>query len=269
MGVDHYENFPVASVLLPKRLRAPVVALYRFCREADDIADEGDDAPEVRQAALDARRHDLDRIERGENPLLPHYEGVARLILEHRLPVQPFRDLLDAFRQDTHQTRYTDFGELMNYCRRSANPVGRLVLTLAGAATPRNLALSDGICSSLQLINFLQDVAVDWRKGRVYLPQDELARFGITEASIAAGDAGAAWGRMMRFQVERTRRLLQAGAPLARQVGGRLGMELRMVVIGGDRILEKILKADGDVFRRRPVLETGDWPLMAWRALTR
>ena len=157
----------------------------------------------------------------------------------------------------------------MNYCRRSANPVGRLVLTLAGAATPRNLALSDGICSSLQLINFLQDVAVDWRKGRVYLPQDELARFGLTEASIAAGDAGAAWGRMMRFQVERTRRLLQAGAPLARQVGGRLGMELRMVVMGGDRILEKILKADGDVFRRRPVLETGDWPLMAWRALTR
>lgn len=269
MGVGHYENFPVASVLLPARLRAPVVALYRFCREADDIADEGDDTPAARQAALDARRDDLDRIESGQPPLLPHYTAVAHLIREHRLPVQPFRDLLDAFRQDTHKTRYADFGELMDYCRRSANPVGRLVLALFGADTRSNLALSDGICSGLQIINFLQDVAVDWRKGRVYLPQDELERFGLSEAHIAAGDAGAAWSRLMRFQVERARRILQAGAPLAREVGGRLGLELRMVAMGGERILEKILRANGDVFRQRPVLVKSDWPLMAWRALTR
>jgi squalene synthase HpnC len=269
MGVGHYENFPVASIILPARLRAPVVDLYRFCREADDIADEGDDPPEVRQAALDARRADLDRIERGEAPSLPHYSRVAHLIHDHDLPVQPFRDLLSAFRQDTHKTRYADFGELMDYCRRSANPVGRLVLNLHGSATPRNLALSDGICASLQLINFLQDVAVDWAKGRVYLPQDELARFGVTEAAIAAGETGPRWSRLMRFQVDRTRRILQAGAPLARAVGGRLGMELRLVVMGGDRILEKILQADCDVFRHRPVLAKLDWPLLAWRALSR
>jgi squalene synthase HpnC len=269
MGVGHYENFPVASVILPARLRAPVVDLYRFCREADDIADEGNDPPDVRQAALDARRDDLDRIERGEAPRLPHYVPVSHLIKDHGLPVQPFRDLLSAFRQDTHKTRYADFGELMDYCRRSANPVGRLVLTLHGSATPRNLALSDGICSSLQIINFLQDVAVDWAKGRVYLPQDELVRFGVTESAIASGQAGAGWSRLMRFQVDRARRILRGGAPLARTLGGRLGMELRLVVMGGDRILEKIVQADGDVFRHRPVLGRLDWPLMAWRALTR
>lgn len=269
MGVGHYENFPVASILLPARLRAPVVDLYRFCREADDIADEGTASPQARQQALDARREDLDRIERGDPPLLPHYAPVAALIREHDLPVQPFRDLLSAFRQDTHKLRYADFGELMDYCRRSANPVGRLVLQLHGSASPRRFALSDGICSSLQLINFLQDVAQDWAKGRVYLPEDELARFGVTEASIEAGDAGPAWVRLMRFQVERAHRLMQAGAPLTRSVGGRLGMELRMVVMGGERILEKILLADCDVFRRRPVLGRTDWPLLAWRALTR
>ncbi len=269
MGVGHYENFPVASVLLPARLRTPVVALYRFCREADDIADEGDAPAEERQAALDARRDDLYRIERGEGPLLPHYGAVAQLIREHRLPVRHFHDLLCAFRQDTLKVRYADFGELMDYCQRSANPIGRLMLALHGAATSRNVMLSDAICSSLQIINFLQDVAVDWHKGRVYLPQEDLARFGITEAHIAAADSGSAWRNLMRFQVERARSLLRAGAPLAREVGGRLGLELRLVVEGGERILEKILLVEGDVFRRRPVLVKRDWLLMAWRALTR
>ena len=269
MGVSHYENFPVASVILPARLRAPVVALYRFCREADDIADEGDAAPEARQAALDARRDDLDRIERGEAPQLAHYAAVASLVRDHGLPVQPFRDLLSAFRQDTLKTRYANFDELMDYCRRSANPVGRLVLHLHGSAAPRNVALSDHICSSLQLVNFLQDVAMDWHKGRVYLPRDELARFEVTEADIGAAAAGPAWNRLMRFQADRARNLLLAGAPLAHAVGGRLGLELRLVVRGAERILEKILAADGDVFRHRPVLGALDWPLMAWRALAR
>jgi squalene synthase HpnC len=269
MGVGHYENFPVASLILPARFREPVTVLYRFAREADDLADEGDAAPQTRLAALLARQAELDRIERGDPPLTPLFRDLAFTIARHRLPLQPFRDLLGAFMQDVVKTRYADFGELMDYCRRSANPVGRLMLHLFGVTDGRSVAQSDGICSSLQLINFLQDVSIDCAKGRIYLPQDELARFGVSEADIAQGRTDAPWRALMTFQIDRARRILQGGAPLARTLRGRIGLELRMVVMGGDRILEKLAAVQGDVFRHRPVLGTVDWPLLLLRALTR
>jgi squalene synthase HpnC len=269
MGVGHYENFPVASIILPAPFRQPVAALYRFAREADDLADEGDAPPAVRLAALRQQEAELDRIGRGEIPLTPQFRALASVIARHRLPLQPFRDLLSAFSQDVVKTRYADFGELMDYCRRSANPVGRLMLQLFGVTDTRSLARSDGICSSLQLINFLQDVAIDYAKGRIYLPQDELARFGVTETDIGEAAANARWRALMAFQIDRARRMLQAGAPLARELRGRIGLELRLVVMGGDRILEKLQAVHGDVFRHRPVLKARDWPLLLWRAVTR
>jgi squalene synthase HpnC len=268
-SVEHYENFPVASLVLPARLRAPVTMIYRFAREADDIADEGDAAPEARIAALDERLAELRRIESGQSPRSALYVALAQTIRTHQLPLTPFRELLDAFRQDVTKTRYADFGEVMHYCRRSANPVGRLLLHLFGRTDTRSLALSDGICSALQLVNFLQDVAGDHARGRIYLPLEDLARFRVDEAMIARGEPGPRWQALMRFQIERARRILQAGAPLGRLLEGRVGLELRLIVMGGARILEKIEAVDGDVFHRRPVLRPLDAPLLLWRALTR
>jgi phytoene synthase len=266
MSVDHYENFPVASWLLPRRLRPAVTAIYWFARTADDFADEGAAPASARLARLDAYRADLARIAEGRPPESPVLARLAPVVRTHALPLAPFRDLLDAFSQDCVKPRYASFDEVLDYCRRSANPVGRLMLHLFGAADPERLRRSDEICTGLQLANFWQDVAVDWAKGRMYLPQDELARFGVTEAQVAAGRADDAWRRLMAFQVARTRAALEAGAPLARTLPGRIGWELRLVVQGGLRILERIDRAGGDVFRRRPVLRAPDWPLMFWRA---
>jgi squalene synthase HpnC len=194
---------------------------------------------------------------------------LAEIIRDHGLPLKLFHDLLDAFAQDVSKKRYADFGELMDYCRRSANPVGRLLLHLFGAATPRNLALSDGICSSLQLINFLQDVAIDYRKGRIYIPQEDLARYRVGEEQIGRGDSGGMWRPLMLAQVERARKMLQGGAPLGLVLPGRIGLEIRMIVLGGERILKKIHASGGDVFRHRPVLDARDWAYMLWRAVLR
>ena len=267
MPVDHYENFPVASWLLPKRLRRPVEAVYRFARCADDIADEGDAQPAERLAHLAAYHIELDRIENGETPTDPVFGPLADVIRTHAIPLAPFRDLLSAFAQDVEKTRYAHFGEVMDYCRRSANPVGRLMLHLYGDHDPRHLAYSDAICSSLQLINFLQDIAVDFKKDRIYLPQDELAAHHVGETQIAQGDARGMWHTMMLKQIERTRKLMQAGAPLGRQLKGRIGLELRVTILGGETILRKLHADPGCVFHNRPVLTKKDWIIMLGRAL--
>lgn len=263
----HYENFPVASILLPARMRRAVRAIYRFARSADDIADEGDLTPTQRLAGLQAMRDGLDDISRGLTPGDPLLLELAEAIRQHRLPVQPFHDLLDAFSQDVTKQRYAHFGELMSYCRKSANPVGRLMLSLFGDTDQRHQAWSDGICSALQLINFLQDVAVDYRKGRIYLPQDEMERFGISERQIAEGRVDALWQQFMKFQIDRARRMLAAGAPLGRALPGRLGLEIRMIILGGERILYRLHETQGDVFHHRPVLRLADWLYMLRRAL--
>lgn len=265
--VSHYENFPVASFALPGRLRAPVKALYAFARTADDFADEGEHLPEWRLARLAEYHAHLHALERGEEVDHPVFQALAPHIRAHHLPYPLFHDLLSAFEQDCTKTRYADFGEVMGYCRRSANPIGRLLLALYGDDDPRHVAMSDGICSALQLINFLQDIAVDWQKGRVYLPQDEMARFGISERQIAEGRVDALWQQFMKTQIERARKMLQAGAPLGRALPGRIGLEMRLIVLGGARILEKLHASRGDVFRQRPTLTAGDWPTMIWKAL--
>jgi len=266
MSVGHYENFPVASVLLPAPLRHPVSVIYRFARSADDFADEGDAPDALRLAQLDDYRRELRQLEAGSRSNTPLFAELGQIANQYRLPLRLFYDLLDAFAQDVVKHRYADFAELMAYCQRSANPVGRLLLHLFGAATERNLVFSDAICSSLQLINFWQDVEIDWRKDRVYLPQDEMQRYGVSERQIAAGDTSGQWKALMRFQVERARALIKSGAPLGRALPGRIGLEVRSIVEGGLRILEKIDKVEGDVYHRRPVLNAFDWPLVLLRA---
>lgn len=267
-SVEHYENFPVASFVLPARLRAPIAVIYAFAREADDIADEGDAPPDVRLADLAERSVELDRIERGEPPRTALYAALAGVVRDFRIPLVPFRDLLDAFRQDVTKTRYASFDEVLDYCRRSANPVGRLLMHLFGDATERHLAMSDAICTSLQLINFLQDVAIDHRRGRVYLPRDSLARFGVTESQIGDARVDAAWRALMAFEIGRTRDLLVAGAPLGHAMRGRIGLELRLIAASGGRILDRIEAVGGDVFRHRPTLGARDALPILWRTFT-
>lgn len=265
--VDHYENFPVASLLLPRRLREPVRHIYTFARQADDIADEGDAPPDHRLGELAALRGDLARIAAQERPASPVMQTLAGTICRHGLPLQPFYDLLDAFAQDVLKQRYAHFGEVMAYCRRSAAPIGRLLLALYGENDRRALAESDAICAALQLINFLQDIAQDYARGRIYLPQDEMEKFGVTESQIAQGDTGGTWWPFMRYQIERARKLLKAGAPLGRRLRGRAGLELRLVILSGETILRKIHAVQGDVFHQRPTLTAADWPRMLWRAV--
>jgi squalene synthase HpnC len=267
LPIGHYENFPVASVLVPRHLRGSVVAIYRFARAADDLADEGNAPAAERIGALDAFERELDAIERGDTPDRAPFRDLALSIRAHALPVAPLRDLLSAFRQDVTVTRYARFGDVLDYCRRSANPVGRLLLALYRAETPANLVASDAICTGLQLTNFWQDIAIDWRKDRVYLPQEDLAQFGVDESQIAGARADVRWRALVAFEVARARSLLDAGRPLVRALPWRLGLELSAVVAGGRRILDRIDAVDGDVFARRPVLAASDWLAVAYRAL--
>ena len=262
MAVSHYENFPVASLLLPARLREPVEIIYRFARSADDFADEGSDPPQARLQKLNDYRAQLGA------PSTPLFRDLEKIIREHGLPIQLFADLLDAFSQDVTQKRYEDFPQLLDYCRRSANPVGRLLLHLFKRTSDLELKQSDAICSALQLINHWQDVELDYTKdNRVYLPQDEMARFGVTERHLREKTCDAAWRALMKFQVERARELMLSGRGLGKALPGRIGLEIRATVQGGLRILEKIERAGYDVFRRRPTLGALDWPVVLLKAV--
>ncbi len=267
MSADHYENFPVASLLVPARLRAAVGVIYRFARSADDFADEGDATPAERLASLDAYRAELDRVASEKPPETALFAGVAGIVRDHKLPLTPFYDLLSAFSQDVVKARYASFEELLGYCSRSANPVGRLMLHLFGAADAPNLVRSDAICSALQLINFWQDVAIDWKKDRVYLPLDEMAHFRVTEAHIEQGQNDAAWRELITFQMDRSRSMMLSGAPLGRALEGRFGLEIRVTIKGGLAILDKLEAANCDMFRHRPILRWHDWPFLFLRAL--
>ena len=267
MSAAHYENFPVASFLLPHATREAVVAIYRFAREADDIADEGDATPADRVAELDRFERALDAIAAGQRPTEAPFASLADAIARHSLPVPLFRDLLSAFRQDVTTHRYPTFAALLDYCRRSANPIGRLLLHLYRRNAPANVACSDAICSALQLVNFWQDIGGDWDKGRIYLPQEDLARFGVAEAQIAEGRCDERWRALLAFETARARALLDSGRPLVRALPWRAGLELSGVLAGGARILDRIDACRGDVFRHRPQLRRIDWTYVAWRAL--
>ena len=261
MPVDHYENFPVASWLLPAAVRRPIEAIYGFARGADDVADEGVAADAERLAGLQRYVRALDAIDAGGEPETD-FARIAQASREFSLPTRLLRDLIDAFSQDVVKKRYATYAELMDYSRRSADPVGRLVLHVfehAGEGRGYSREQSDAICSALQQINFWQDVEGDWRKGRVYIPQEDLARFGVAEEAIAAQRTDDRWRALMQFECARSRELLERGTPLAESLPGRFGLEIRATMAGGRRILDKIAAAQGDVFRKRPVLTKLDW----------
>ncbi len=276
----HYENFPVASWLCPPHLRPPIAAIYAFARTADDIADEGDAAPQQRLDDLRAFRADLAAAARGAAPSRrwPEVFGpLGQALRDFALPEPLLAALLSAFMQDIEKTRdgngYADRAELLDYCSRSANPVGRLLLHLYGVHDERALRQSDAICSALQLINFWQDLSVDLPRGRHYLPRDEADALGLVAGSFAAfrplGPAPAPPQAiaLVAGLVAWARRLMEEGAPLVHQLPGRAGWELRFVVQGGSRILDKIEALGCDTFSRRPTIGKADAPLLAWRAL--
>jgi len=250
---SHYENFPVASFLLPAQLRNPVAAIYAFARSADNIADEGDAAADERLQQLDAMAVALDAIDSGTTPDSPLYQALADTITQNNLPIALFHDLLSAFRQDIRKNRYADFGEVIDYCRRSANPVGRLLLHLTGQASERNLAMSDALCSALQLVNFLQDINQDYREnGRIYIPQDEMQRFAMQQHNSFQ------LRLLVQHQIQRTAKLLRAGSPLGNVLKGRFGLELRAVILAAARILEK-LNQQQNMFSRPRLGLTDRW----------
>jgi squalene synthase HpnC len=267
MSVNHYENFPVASILMPARLKPAVVAVYAFARTADDIADEGDATPEQRYAALDQYDTELINIQTNIASQNKLFQTLGIIIRKHQLPISAFHDLISAFKQDIVTKRYQTYHDLLDYCRRSANPVGSIMLHLYQSATIQNLKDSDAICSALQLTNFWQDIAIDWQKQRIYAPLEDLRRFQITEKQIDCGIVDANWQEMMQFQIQRTRTLMISGSPLCKRLPGRIGWELRLVVQGGLRILERLEKVNGDIFQCRPKLKKLDWLFVFWRAI--
>lgn len=263
----HYENFPVASRLIAKQLRKPVSVIYAFARTADDFADEGNDEVDIRLAKLDDYVKKLDGIAKGEPQEHPVFIALADTVRQFQLPLAPFYDLLTAFRMDVTKKRYANFAEVMNYCSYSANPVGNLILHLNNKASRDNLARSDAICSALQLINFLQDIEQDYVEcGRIYLPQDEMARCGANEEHIREKRTNTAMLTLIDMQIKRILDLMNRGIPLGWELPGRSGFELRMTIYGGLRVLEHLHRRRDDVFAR-PRLGKGDWCWMAWMAV--
>lgn len=270
MAVDHYENFPVASVLCPPRLRPVIEAIYRFARTADDLADEGDAPQAERLAALAAYRADLaaaaaGRADSGRWPRV--FPELAANIRAFELPVDLLEDLLSAFEQDTRNPVYADRADLLDYCRRSANPIGRLLLHLYGVREAESLRRSDAVCSALQLINFWQDLSVDLPRGRHYVPEADLAAHGLARSALQRQQDSAATRALVRGLCDWAEALMHDGAPLALALPGRAGWELRFVVQGGLRVLERIRAMDHATLAARPKLGAVDVPMLAWRAL--
>jgi squalene synthase HpnC len=273
MSVGHYENFPVASVLCPPRIRPAVVAIYRFARTADDIADEGDAPAAERLALLAEYRHDLDAAlssPASEAPTSHRWPTVfAALQAEarrHALPPVPLHALLDAFEQDVHNPPYPDRAALLRYCERSANPVGRLLLHLYGVDDEVALRQADDICTALQLVNFWQDLSRDGPRGRCYVPESDRLDHGVAAADLAAARDGPAQRRLIQSLNDWAMSLMQRGAPLATRLPGRVGWELRLVVQGGLAIARRIRALDHATLAVRPRLFAWDVPMLLWRA---
>jgi squalene synthase HpnC len=291
---DHYENFPVASWLLPRAMRPHVAAVYAFARVADDFADEGERPDEERLALLDAWRDRLHACAQADasgrqdtaasaasaatgrqpcNPGLPPatdhiFAAVGATIRTCRLPASLFDDLLSAFRQDVTTTRYGTWDDVLGYCRRSANPVGRIVLGIAGYRDAGLNRRSDAVCTALQLTNFWQDLERDWRKGRLYLPLEDCRREGADTSDLDARRMTPAWRRVMEQAAARTEELFEEGREVCDAVAGRLKWELRFTWLGGRRILERLEQGGYDVFSRRPTVGAADLPALLWQAFT-
>jgi phytoene synthase len=260
---SHYENFPVASRLLPKALRPHIAAVYAFARTADDYADEPGYEIDQRLRLLQEWRHKLHDPADGS----PEFRALHNTIARFDLPVQLFDDLLDAFTQDVTTTRYATWAAVLDYCRRSANPVGRLVLRLSGYRDDRLDHAADAVCTALQLTNFWQDLAIDWRRGRLYVPEEIWRPHGANPSQLDRGALSAPWVDTMSECSARTRALFAQGREVCDGVHGRMRYELRATWLGGTRILDRLDRAGYDVFTSRPALGTGDALVIACETL--
>jgi squalene synthase HpnC len=270
-SVNHYENFPVASWLVPRRYRPAIASIYWFARSADDIADEGKALNSTRLAALGVYRNQLQIIARGEMPENDNFAKLATVIREYKLPITHFEALLGAFEQDCSKRRYQNWAELSSYCSRSANPVGQLILTLFGYHELDQQRSSDQICTALQLINFLQDLRSDWQTGRLYIPLDELAAYDLTEAqldqAIKLGHVTPELESVLELQHQRAQLLLNQGKDLLPHLSGRLAMEIRATVLGGQRILDYMAQQQYSGLLERPKLSRADWAKIALQVI--
>lgn len=273
--IAHYENFPVASILCPAHLRAPITAIYHFARTADDLADEGNASAAERLLDLQAYRQDLMNASTPAHTIgvrwAQVFEPLQQTIAAQQLPIQPLHDLLDAFEQDVIKTRdhaaYATQTELLDYCRRSANPIGRLLLHLYGVSDAQSRRWSDNICTALQLINFWQDLGLDIARGRYYLTQEDCQRFGVVQADMLARKQTPAIDQLIAAAATSARALMLKGATLVHRLPGRSGWELRLVIQGGLRILDKIEALQFATLVHRPMLKWQDAPVLLWRAL--
>jgi len=273
MARAHYENFPVASRLLPRPMRPHVAAVYAYARVADDLADEGAAPPAERLAQLNAwqrRLHAAVAVERSDTA--PHeHEDLIVVALAHSirlldLPIALFDDLLSAFAQDTMTTRYASWDDVLDYCRRSANPVGRLVLRIAGYRDATLDQSSDALCTALQLTNFWQDFGRDWRAGRLYVPREVVAACGADEAELNGSALTAPWRAALGRCIAETARQFRAGRAVCDGVRGRLRYELRFTWLGGARTLERVERTGSALLTNRPTLGARDVPVLLWRA---
>ena len=273
LAASHYENFPVASRLLPSSMRPHVAAVYAFARVADDIADEGTDRPDIRLARLRAWQHRLHAA--AQHPREPAaasrddliFVAVGHSMRELDLPLSLFDDLLSAFAQDITTTRYDSWADVLDYCRRSANPVGRLVLRIGGYQDAAMERSSDALCTALQLANFWQDFGRDWRAGRLYVPRDVREHSGALLDDLSAGRVTPAWLDALAQCVARTRTCFDPGRLVCDGVRGRLKVELRLTWLGGSRILDRVEQRSAGLLSERPTLGARDLPLLLWHAV--
>ena len=263
---SHYENFSVATWFLPRSLRQHFFNIYAYCRISDDLGDEVGD-PKASLRLLDQWEAELNACYSGQ-PRHPVFVALAETVRTFDIPRQPFADLLKAFRQDQTVTRYPRFEDLLGYCRYSANPVGHLVLYVCGYRDAERQALSDFTCTALQLANFWQDVSLDYSKGRIYLPLEDLNRFGVAQADIASAQNTPTFCEMMRFEVNRTRGWFQQGLPLIAEVSRDLAIDIELFSRGGQEILKAIERQNYKVLGRRPTIsKTRKLALLARAAL--
>jgi squalene synthase HpnC len=262
---SHYENFPVVSLLLKKELRKYIAVIYRFARTADDIADEGNFAPEKRMEMLNAFEEKFSSAAKG-NYSNDFEEALFHTINDKNLTSAYFFDLLTAFKQDVCKKTYENFENLLNYCRYSANPVGRLVLELYGIRNDCAFYFSDKICTALQLTNFYQDTLLDYEKGRIYYPLDEMEEFGVNKKIFELKENNLNFGKLLKFNIDRTRKLFHEGKGLLTYLRGRLKYEIKWTILGGETVLRKIEKNNYNVFEERPCLTNNDFLFLFFKS---
>ncbi len=263
---NHYENFPVASWFLPKKLRLPISVIYAFARHADDLADEGELDDNQRYIALEQYQSDLKTALENNDSDNPVLLALTDVIKTHQLPTELFYDLLTAFKMDTKNKRYPTFDAVLNYCHYSANPVGRLLLHLHKQNTPENLKYSDCICTALQLVNFYQDIHQDINENnRIYIPTNELEKFKVTEQHFSEKINDSNMHKLMQYQIKRAKKIMLSGTALGQQLPGLFGLEIRLIIQGGLSITDKLQKLS-NLFDR-PRLTRTDKFVMLWHAL--